>query len=461
MGDRELISPIEAADAAEFGRILRDCGPEQARALEAYFGAAAFERLRGLALESGARKTARGNVAVLHGIMGGELTLFQGGLPRNRIWLSIPRLIAGAFQRLALSAEDSVEHVEATGILKRSYGAQLLELHRRGWNVRAFWYDWRLDIRTLARRLRNRIEEWFSGEPFHIVAHSMGGLVARSFISQFPSLWEAMNGRLIMLGCPNHGSFDVAQLLHGYSHTLKMISLLDLKHGFGSLLETAGTFPGIYQMLPDKRLLDAAESALWNPGAYAFGPDAAYFRQASEFWDDIANAADPARMVCIMGSNRLTAVGIRDFAQLAGPEGYEYALAGDGTVPHRLSLLHAPDGRQLPAFYCDTGHAALPGDPLVCEAVHQLLLEQGAGSLRIDPAVERVDPADLLARAVARQHRWDEAAAALARTLRLAAGTGAAQLDESSFTEVERQAEEFLIADSSDESRRRTSAGND
>ena len=55
----------------------------------------------------------------------------------------------------------------------------------------------------------------FYDEPVHLVAYSMGGLVARSFIQRHPQRWRSMwsggadrrarGGRLVMLGTPNHG----------------------------------------------------------------------------------------------------------------------------------------------------------------------------------------------------------------------------------------------------------------
>jgi hypothetical protein len=274
----------------------------------------------------------------------------------------------------------------------------------------------------------------------------MGGLVARSFMRQFPASWEAMNGRLIMLGAPNHGSFDAAQLLSGYSTVLKIISLLDLKHGVDGILRTAATFASIFQMLPDKRLLTEPELSLWDPATYPLPPGDEYFRCAAQFWDDLAPAADPDRMICVLGANRATAVGVRDTAGLAGPDGYEFSMAGDGTVPHRLSLLHAPDGRRVPVYYADIEHSALPGDGLICEGVDEMLQGRGAGRLRTDPQVKELENPALLRAAVSSNlQRWEEAAAAAAAELHARGDLTEPEIESIPFTESERQAEELLL----------------
>ena len=89
----------------------------------------------------------------------------------------------------------------------------ILELDTR-WHVRPFPYDWREDIDKSADRLAGEVQAFRGGEPLHLVAHSMGGLVARRFIQRHREVWASMEdstgegrgGRLVMLGTPNRGS---------------------------------------------------------------------------------------------------------------------------------------------------------------------------------------------------------------------------------------------------------------
>src|SRR5438128_2055432 len=161
--EREFLSRVEAADPAEFARIIINADPQETNALKVHLGEAAFERQRKLALESNLTRALaprQGNIVVLHGIMGGELTL-HGGLLSEQIWLNALRILFGRFEALRLDDKGaSVNRVDATGILKRYYGEMLLYLAQR-WNVQAFWYDWRLSVHTSADQLAQKILDWF------------------------------------------------------------------------------------------------------------------------------------------------------------------------------------------------------------------------------------------------------------------------------------------------------------
>jgi pimeloyl-ACP methyl ester carboxylesterase len=85
----------------------------------------------------------------------------------------------------------------------------LLALQAR-WQTRPFPFDWRVDVDRSAAALAAEVRSWARGEPCHLVAHSMGGIVARRFIQKFPDVWASMQdpsgqgrgGRLIMMGTP-------------------------------------------------------------------------------------------------------------------------------------------------------------------------------------------------------------------------------------------------------------------
>ncbi len=78
MDDRAFLAQLEAANAEELAQILRRPTADEERVLVIYFGAERLQALRSLALGAQRRGIAsRGNVVVLHGIMGGELTVFR------------------------------------------------------------------------------------------------------------------------------------------------------------------------------------------------------------------------------------------------------------------------------------------------------------------------------------------------------------------------------------------------
>lgn len=72
-----------------------------------------------------------------------------------------------------------------------------------------------LDIPALADQVEEMIKAKVpAGEPINIVAHSMGGLISRYLIEKGPSdpniddNWASRVGTLIMLGTPNHGTWE-------------------------------------------------------------------------------------------------------------------------------------------------------------------------------------------------------------------------------------------------------------
>src|SRR5215813_13418910 len=161
--------------------------------------------------------TPAGAVIVLPGILGSELYENE-----EHIWISAWNIIRGDFDQLQLDAAgNSIKAIQAPTPIKDYYGELQLALLQR-WNVVAFPYDWRLDIRETARQLKEKIDAVVPAPGgFSLVAHSLGGLVARSFMQQFPDQANRVQ-KLIMLGSPNYGSFAIPVLYNGLNDVLKM-----------------------------------------------------------------------------------------------------------------------------------------------------------------------------------------------------------------------------------------------
>lgn len=156
-----------------------------------------------------------------------------------------------------------------------------------------FAYDWRQDNVVNARRLVEFIREkraYVQGEyarrygardvdvKFDIVAHSMGGIVARYALmyggaelpadgSLPPLTWEGARhvGRLIQVGTPNGGSLDAFRVLvDGRDFGTPIVPRYS-----PSIL---GTFPSLYQLLPRQRarpvVADGVAIDLHDPAAW-------------------------------------------------------------------------------------------------------------------------------------------------------------------------------------------------
>ena len=135
--------------------------------------------------------------------------------------------------------DDLIEHLAATH------------------EVIEFAYDWRRPVEDEARRLGQVVEAALarrdaSGQPVRLLAHSMGGLVARTMQLECPQVWQRLmardGARLLMLGTPNGGSWAPMQVLSGddtFGNTLV---------AFGGLFDDAGTrevmaaMPGFIQL---------------------------------------------------------------------------------------------------------------------------------------------------------------------------------------------------------------------
>jgi len=382
MNEREFIARVEAANTQELIQILSRPSLEEDRVLRLHLGTERYERLRQLALQTGGKRgVKKGNVVVLHGIMGGELTVYNNKT-EQRIWLHFPRLIIGGAGWLRMrDGGVSIYDVRATGILKKWYSELLLGL-AQDWNVQAFWFDWRRDLADAADALNDKISEWFGQDtPVHLVGHSMGGLVARTFILRQAERWKRAwdengkglkGGRLVMLGTPNHGSFAIPQICTGVEGSVRKLVIADLKHNASELVSIVNSFPGSYQMLPSNLVMKTMEP-LYDAKTYgSFNVPQALLDRARRHHEALQPIVDRDRMSYIAGFNRHTYDDIHDMGGLDSIDAYSASMNGDGTVPHRLGFLEQ-DGKRIPTFFADAEHGSLPNDQSVIEATLQLL----------------------------------------------------------------------------------------
>lgn len=403
MNEREYLAQLESANAEELAQLLRRPSAEEERLLAVYFGEARLARLRRLALSAPRRGARRGNVVVLHGIMGGELTVYPPNQSSQGVWLNFLRIAIGAVGWLRMTPEPRSQfEVRATGILKKWYSEMLLGLAADQWKVQAFWFDWRLDLAASADALRQQIDGWFGpSEPVQLVGHSMGGLVARTYILRHPDRW-AKGGRLVMLGTPNRGSFAIPQVITGALDTVRKLALVDVTHSRAELLGVLNSFPGSLQMLPSPLAIKDMER-MYDAKTWAqFGVTQKLLDGARASHVRLAKIVDGARMAYIAGCNQPTKNGVADWARLDDPAGYTDTLEGDGTVPHALGFLE--DGTtRIPTYFVECEHGALPNNEDVIAGTQQLLATGSAALAKTPPKHRGL--ADVAARAQVRRDR--------------------------------------------------------
>ena len=329
-----------------------------ARSLREYFGAPAYAELSLLAAAAKRAKGARGaKVLILPGIMGSKI---GGALSSGRsevLWVDPLQISSGRLTALKLPSGKSLR---AVGVLLFSYARLILQLRIGGREARFHSYDWRLGLDELGAQLAARIGA--EGEPVILVAHSMGGLVARMAVRMLP---KRLVRRLILLGTPNDGSFASVQALRGTYPFVRRMSRLDRRHSPEYLTaKVFNTFPGLYHMLPPPRRLKGLD--LFHPRDWPAEGPPPQERLLKEVAAVRAKLAPPdSRMMQILGVNRETVVGVRRTAA-----GFEYSMArsGDGTVPLALAMLP-----KLESYFVDELHGNLANNSQVIRAVVDLV----------------------------------------------------------------------------------------
>lgn len=326
-------------------------------------------------------------VFVLPGIMGSELEV-NG----NRIWVDFADLFAGGLAQL---------HIGATGVTPLrpypGYYVDLIEFLADTHKVIAFPFDWRLRPEQEADRFAQDLsravaEAKATGQPVRIVAHSMGGLIARTMIARHPEVWREMTNvpgaRLVMLGTPNGGSYSINELVVGQAGTLAKLALLDVTHSHAELLAFITRFPGVLAMLPKPSAEDYFAPETWQQYA-GLGkvdwvlPDPADLDRAREFRALLdGSPVDPERMIYVAGQARATLVGMfREDGKIR----FKATTRGDGQV-----LWDTGIPSQLRAWYApNVVHGDLSAQTEIFPAILDLLQRGTTSRLSQDEPVSR------------------------------------------------------------------------
>ena len=371
--DRALAAgDVEAARSALFALT-----PSEREILAAQLGDEGLARLYQSA-RRGRRGPTLGRVIVLPGVMGTQLDSVDASGESDRVWLNLFRIFTGRLDELRLSLDGAPlppPHSVRTASLFPAYAHLLLELQTR-WQARPFPFDWRLDIDESASALAALIQGWARGEPVHLLAHSMGGLVARRLIQLHPDVWRSMQdptgqgrgGRLVMLGTPNRGSFAIVLALSGEEKIVKALGRLDQRHDRAALLRILDSFHAFYQHLPSPRVdLGDDHARLFDPASWSTLPvTPELIARGRAFQEAIHPVVDPDRLLYVAGYDQDTPVAVQ--IQAPGRFTYQITTDGDGRVPHALGLLEG-----VKTFWVRESHGDLPKNPNVLAAVHDLL----------------------------------------------------------------------------------------
>ncbi|MBS0387075.1 MAG: hypothetical protein JSR15_01245 [Proteobacteria bacterium] len=326
----------------------------------AVFGAAEYELLAALARR--ARATPRRHaesVYLLPGIMGSQLGAVRpAGLPTDLLWLDPQDVIGGALTRLRL---PDTAPLSPLGAIPFSYLALQLRLRAAGFAVTVHDYDWRGNLEDLAAALASRLRQDAAPGIF-LVAHSMGGLIARRAMLA-PDL--ARVRRLVTLGTPHGGSYGAVQAIRGTYPVVRRLAALDRLHDADFLAaQIFSTFPSLYQMLPS--VAGAAGTDLFDAAQWPrSGPQPApNLLDAGRRFTASLPRGEP-RCIAICGTLQRTVTGLH---RADDAFHYQVSDAGDGTVPLASAQLAGSDN-----YFVRCEHSALPRSATVARAVLELL----------------------------------------------------------------------------------------
>ena len=336
-------------------------------------------------------------VILIPGILGSHLAV-----DGKRIWLSLR--IVGGLDRLAW--REDARNVTPDGAMGRSYD-DLADFLAGTHEVIEFSFDWRRPIEQEAQRLAGVLDQALavrnaSGQPVHLLAHSMGGLVARTVQLEKPDVWQRWlqrsGSRLLMLGTPNGGSFAPMQVLSGddsFGNALVAFGLPFRDHQARQLM---ADMPGFLQLQAglldeslglqssarwralaeeDARLLDEANSWHWDEtqrSVYRWGvppqkvlDQAIALRRRLDAQRDGVLKGFADRLLLVVGKARFTPAGF----ELNAREGLYYLDApedGDGRVTRESALLPG-----VKTWTLDCEHGDLADAENAFEAYRELL----------------------------------------------------------------------------------------
>lgn len=260
---------------------------------------------------------------------------------------------------------------------------------RPGENYFEFPYDWRRDIRTAARRLARESHDWLrawqhrSGNAdarLILLAHSMGGLVARHFL-EIHEGWRETR-LLVTFGTPYRGSLNALEMLaNGLRKAFGLVDLSTLLRSFTSVYQLLPIYPCL-EVRPGELVRVAETDRLEQvtqaraAAALAFHGEISAAVEANRGNDEYCH--NGYRIVPIVGTDQPTSQSARLTAK-GGVEMLETHkgedLDGDGTVP-RVSGTPDELSEVGGEVFVATRHAALQNAPAVLTHVAGVVTRQ-------------------------------------------------------------------------------------
>lgn len=223
-------------------------------------------------------------VVIIPGIVGSKLC--KG---KEVVWGTVDSLKKFASLALPVGDPGNAGGIKPCGVISRikvldlfnvdQYSTLFTLLKNKGGYVEkktlfTFDYDWRLSNFHNAQKLAAFIDRNIGADKkFDIVAHSMGGLLARLYV-QSPAARGRVD-RLVLMGVPNRGSARIFEVLKdGWGKSVNADA-----GGIDKIRATMLSFPAVFELLPSYPDCCATEGA----GGKTTGYDATNFSMWRRF----------------------------------------------------------------------------------------------------------------------------------------------------------------------------------
>lgn len=347
---------LNGAREADLRAELGDSTYEDLRALGAQISA---ENSSAIANELFGLGRPRKTIYILPGIMGSKLSV-STNLGEDLIWFDPAGLANGQVMKLRYNPE--ADGVFASGVFWSAYGWLRLKLTLAGYRVRFIAYDWRRPTHELGEIVYRQIAANAETD-VTLVAHSMGGLLARH-IAQLDAAQRQIS-RIVTLGTPNGGSYSPVQVFRNVHSMVAKLGVLDLRHSAEEIVQDVlREFPGLVEMMPDPGLRPAEnyfDYRNWpNAGTR---PVAQVLVNALAARQRLPDADDRFHQIIGIGEKTIVSA----TAQGNGMN-FRYSLDGDGTVPRDLAELPG-----LPQTFVEASHGGLVKDRSVLSTLEKLM----------------------------------------------------------------------------------------
>lgn len=326
---------------------------------------------------------------VVPGLLSSEL--WEDALLTQLLWVSGSRLIGGYVGEMRLAANgrdpgqpDGVPLFAGEPLpdyFAPVYSSLLPQLRRHDYTLSVYGYDWRKGFLDLADGLVANIRATVPlRDPCTLVAHSMGGLVARRAYQLLSESGDAgLVRRVITMGTPHQGSYAVVEALSGTAELLDQLQFIcnvagGNLHWFDplrpraawnlvSLRDMCCTWPSFYYLFPllggtdsendpHRPLLFAARN--WHGGQPISQLHLDTARAAIGEWLRASETFPPSWVLTTVAG-----VGYTTPARLVYPDALGYGTAvgysdvGDGAVTEKSALVPLSAQYQMIAQHAD------------------------------------------------------------------------------------------------------------